>query len=301
MATKNDHPDLLECEEYTFRDAAIKWVSPDTDEKIIRAALKRLLNAYKIGKLITNVLYTSVEDFTRQFYDKIFGMFYMNRINGDLYFKDSSQWVNLSEEDRELAIWIDRGNYRDQNYRINWRISSIKYLEYRGYYDEELFNKDQVICPWSIISGGNIHDYCINEGIIHPYFNPETVTPKQEPEPKPDTPADATPETAAQTDIDEPQKQQRNRVRRTHNLNIDLGKKVTLDPVLYEVLSSMPQRDKEIMTTKFEYKAKNKDVAAFHGVADARVSQVIKAFSNAVKTYNPAQRELIKRALTGKK
>ena len=152
-----------------------------------------------------------------------------------------------------------------------------------------------------IVTGGNIHDYCMNEGITHPYFNPETVTPDPKPEPKPDTPADAAPETVAQNDTDEPQKQQIKRVRRTPDLNIDLGNKLKLDPVIYAVLSTLPQRDKEIMMTKLEYKAKNKDVAVFHGVGNSRVSQAKKAFDDAVKTLPRPQQELVARAITSKK
>jgi len=73
-----------------------------------------------------------------------------------------------------------------------WTIAIYKHF---NIYKEELFNKN---IDWSSskVTGGNIHDYCMNESITHPYFNPETVTPKQKPEPKPDTPADTTPETA---------------------------------------------------------------------------------------------------------
>ena len=88
------------------------------------------------------------------------------------------------------------------------------------------------------------------------------------------------------------------RTARVPDLTINLGNKTQLQPVLSEVLDLLSPKHKEILTMKYEYGAKSKDVAAFLGISGSMVSQAKREFNEKLKGLHPAQQKLIAKALT---
>lgn len=280
-STKNSQDIIREAKEYTFGEAAKEFANPNTDEKSIQAVNKILCEAAITGKLKANLIFLPNNRY-KILYDVI-------------------------RSTEKYKTWKKESNIANDDPRT----LTEEYFKHVNHYKKELFEIFEIDLYKSSITGGNIREFCVSEGIIHPYFNPETVTPDPKPEPKPDTPADPAPEAGTTPNesnkpeimsvppekyvlepkpevahvADSENKPTKNAKReRWPDIYLGIRKKTPLEDYeeYKDIFFGLKSEEKEIARLRFEYGRNPHEIAIRIGKHDSHVSRTLKRITPAI-------------------
>jgi len=191
MTSNKDFQDILRSNEvYTFQEAVRKFAGERADPKRISTAENMLREAVTKGELKATLIHLP-NSYVKQLKDDVFTRAFKSR--GYVQGEARRHWITclLTQKgfyNRRMPIEATHSIIRDMlnsktvDEGITWEALTIECLEYCKEYNEELFNRESNKIDWdkSKITYAAINEYCINEGIIHPYFNPASEDPKTE-------------------------------------------------------------------------------------------------------------------------